>query len=63
MPPDREFVLGALPQHPEILIFVGADHGFKFASLVGKILSELALHGKTEKDEPPKGLASCVRCL
>jgi sarcosine oxidase len=48
MPPDREFVLGALPQHPEILIFVGASHCFKFASLVGKILSEHALHGKTE---------------
>jgi len=29
-------------------IVVGAGHGFKFASLVGKILSELALHGKTE---------------
>ena len=28
--------------------FNGAAHGFKFASLVGKILSELAIHGKTQ---------------
>ena len=48
MPPDREFVLGALPEHPQISVFVGAGHGFKFASLVGKILSELAVHDKTQ---------------
>jgi sarcosine oxidase len=48
MPPDREFVLGTLPEHPQISIFVGAGHGFKFASLVGKILSELAVYGETE---------------
>jgi len=47
MPPDREFVLGLLPEHPQISVFNGAGHGFKFASLVGKILSELAIHGKT----------------
>ena len=48
MPPDREFVLAALPEHPQISFFVGAGHGFKFASLVGKILSELAVHDKTQ---------------
>ena len=48
MPPDREFVLGALPEHPQIFVFNGAGHGFKFASLVGKILGDLAVHGKTE---------------
>jgi sarcosine oxidase len=48
MPPDREFVLGTLPDQPQISVFVGAGHGFKFASLVGKILSELAVYGKTE---------------
>ncbi len=45
MPPDRELVLGALPDVPQISVFNGAGHGFKFASLVGKILSELAVHG------------------
>jgi sarcosine oxidase len=48
MPPDREFVLGTLPDLPQISVFNGAGHGFKFASLAGKILSELALHGETQ---------------
>ena len=48
MPPDREFVLGAPPEQLQILIFNGAGHSFKFASLVGKILGELTVHGKTE---------------
>jgi sarcosine oxidase len=47
MPPDREFALGALPEQPQISVFIGAGHGFKFASLVGKILGELALDGRT----------------
>jgi sarcosine oxidase len=47
MPPDREFVLGTLPEHPQISLFNGAGHGFKFASLAGKILSELAVRGET----------------
>ncbi len=47
MPPDREFVLGTLPEHPQISVFNGAGHGFKFASLVGKILSQLAVEGES----------------
>jgi sarcosine oxidase len=47
MPPDREFVLGTLPAFPQISLFNGAGHGFKFASLVGKILSQLAVRGET----------------
>ena len=47
MPPDREFVLGALPDVPQISVFNGAGHGFKFASLVGRILAELSIQGKT----------------
>jgi sarcosine oxidase len=48
MPPDREFVLGTLPDLPQISVFNGAGHGFKFASLAGKILGELALYGETQ---------------
>jgi sarcosine oxidase len=48
MPPDREFVLGALPDVSQISVFNGAGHGFKFASLAGKILGDLALYGKTQ---------------
>jgi glycine/D-amino acid oxidase-like deaminating enzyme len=45
--PARGVVLGALPDVPQISVFVGARHGFKFASLVGKILGELAIYGRT----------------
>lgn len=48
VPPDRNFVLGALPEHPRISVFVGAGHGYKFASLAGKVLSESAIGGETE---------------
>lgn len=47
MPPDRDFVLDTLPEHPQILLAVGAGHAFKFAGLMGKILSELALDDKS----------------
>ncbi|MFL5802714.1 MAG: N-methyl-L-tryptophan oxidase [Roseiflexaceae bacterium] len=48
--PDRDFVLDRLPQQPNVLVALGAAHGFKFASLFGKILSELAIDGATECD-------------
>ena len=47
MPPDREFVLGTLPELPQITFFCGAGHAFKFAGLVGRILGDLALEGHT----------------
>ena len=50
MPPDRDFVLDALPGHPNVFVALGAAHGFKFASLFGKIMSELAIDGVTEHD-------------
>ena len=45
--PDRDFVLDRLPEHPNVLVAIGGGHGFKFASLVGKILAELAVAGDT----------------
>lgn len=50
LPPDRDFVLDTVPGHPGVLVALGAGHGFKFASLLGKILSELALDDRTEHD-------------
>jgi sarcosine oxidase len=47
MPPDREFVLGTVPGIPQVAFFCGAGHAFKFAGLVGRILSEIALEGRT----------------
>ena len=48
MPPDRHFVIDALPCHPRITVAVDAGHAFKFATLIGRILSELALDGRTD---------------
>ena len=48
--PDRDFVIDAIPDAPNCFVTIGAGHAFKFASLIGKILSELALDGNTESD-------------
>lgn len=53
MPPDRDFVLDVLPNYPQVLVAIGAGHAFKFATLIGKILSELALDGRTASDITP----------
>lgn len=53
LPPDRDFVLDTLPGHPAISLAIGAGHGFKFASLFGRLLSELALDGGSGTDLSP----------
>jgi len=53
MPPDRDFVLDTLPEHPNVAVAVGAGHAFKFASLLGKILSQLATQGRSAYDLTP----------
>jgi sarcosine oxidase len=45
--PERDFVLDRLPDHPGVSLALGAGHGFKFASVVGRILAELAIDGVT----------------
>jgi sarcosine oxidase len=45
MPPDKGFIIDTLPEQPQIAIAIGAGHAFKFASLIGRILSQLALEG------------------
>jgi sarcosine oxidase len=45
--PERDFVVDRLPDHPGVVIALGAGHGFKFASVLGRILVELALDGET----------------
>ncbi len=51
--PDRDFVIDAVPGHPGATVAIGGGHGFKFASLVGRILSELAIDGRTDRDLSP----------
>ena len=48
MPPDRHFVIDALPGQPRITVAVDAGHAFKFATLFGQILSQLTLSGRTK---------------
>jgi sarcosine oxidase len=46
--PDRDFVIDVLPEYPQIALAIGAGHAFKFASLIGRILSQLAINGASE---------------
>lgn len=46
--PDRDFVLDRVPGTANVFVAIGAGHAFKFASLIGKTLVELALDGGTE---------------
>lgn len=47
MPPDRDFVIDVVPGHPRLTVATGAGHAAKFASLIGKILADLATTGTT----------------
>ena len=48
MSPDHHFLLGLHPAHPQVAIAAGfSGHGFKFASVVGEILADLATAGRT----------------
>jgi len=51
--PDRDFVVDTLPDHPNVAVGIGGGHGFKFASVIGRILSELAIDGRSEQNIEP----------
>jgi sarcosine oxidase len=51
--PDRDFVIDTLPEHPNVAVAIGGGHGFKFASLIGRILADLAVDGHTEHNLEP----------
>jgi sarcosine oxidase len=47
--PDEHFAIGVHPHHAQVSIAAGfSGHGFKFASVVGKILADLAERGTTD---------------
>ncbi len=57
--PDRHFVLDRHPTRPQIAYGCGfSGHGFKFASVIGEILTGLALEGHTDH---PIGFLSAAR--
>jgi sarcosine oxidase len=46
--PDENFILDMLPGYNNVVIATGfSGHGFKFASVVGEIMTDLAVRGKT----------------
>jgi sarcosine oxidase len=49
--PDDHFIIGVLPDHPQVSVATGfSGHGFKFASVVGEIMGDLATKGETRHD-------------
>jgi sarcosine oxidase len=48
--PDRDFVIDMVPGARNVHVAIGAGHAFKFASVIGRVLSELALDGATPSD-------------
>ncbi|WP_203249316.1 N-methyl-L-tryptophan oxidase [Sporosarcina beigongshangi] len=52
--PDEDFIIDLHPTYSNVAIASGfSGHGFKFSSVVGQILSELIILGKTEKNISP----------
>jgi len=50
--PDDDFLLDVLPNHPHVSCALGGGHGYKFASIMGKVLAELVILEKTSYPEP-----------
>jgi sarcosine oxidase len=49
--PDSHFIICPHPQHPQVSVACGfSGHGFKFCSVVGEILADLATHGSSSHD-------------
>ena len=54
--PDRDFVMAALPEHPAVVVGLGAAHGFKFTPTFGRVLADLVTDGRTTSDVSAFGL-------
>ena len=49
--PDRHFILDLHPEHPEVAIAAGfSGHGYKFCSVIGEIMADLAQDGRSRHD-------------
>jgi sarcosine oxidase len=49
--PDEHFIVDVHPAYPQISIAAGfSGHGFKFCSIIGEIMADLALDGRTRHD-------------
>lgn len=51
MTPDEDFIIDIHPDYDNVCLAGGfSGHGFKFASVIGKILTDLSIKGETEYD-------------
>jgi sarcosine oxidase len=49
--PDRHFILDHHPSHPEVTVAAGfSGHGYKFCSVVGEVMADLAQDGRSRHD-------------
>jgi sarcosine oxidase len=49
--PDEHFIVDVHPQYPQVSIAAGfSGHGFKFCSVIGEIMADLAVEGDTSHD-------------
>lgn len=51
MTPDEHFIIDIHPEYPHVVLASPCSgHGFKFSTLIGSILSDLAISGQTSHD-------------
>jgi len=48
--PDRDFVVSAVPGTAQVVVGLGAAHGYKFAATFGRLLTDVAVDGATAAD-------------
>ena len=50
MTPDEHFILDVHPAHANVAFAAGfSGHGFKFASVIGEVMADLAVTGRTDQ--------------
>jgi sarcosine oxidase len=49
--PDEHFLIDLLPDSPQVSVAAGfSGHGYKFCSVVGEVMADLAMHGETRHE-------------
>ncbi len=57
--PDENFIVDQHPEYPQVAFAAGlSGHGFKFVPVLGRILADLALNGRSDL---PIEFLSCRR--
>src|SRR5205807_6581454 len=49
--PDRHFIVDFVPDHPQVVFAAGlSGHGFKFTPVLGELLADLVVDGRSALD-------------